>query len=415
VKEVGRVITSPEVREALHAFDSAVVGDALVPWLKRAGQQRGEAPSDPGRFWKMANKAASYVRENAALQIMAANSTVLLEQLTHFPSVLVRLDAGRVASGLWSYATNHAEVAKMIHDASPYMATRESAAMDAAKSSLDRILLDPSVTDTVGDWSREHGRFLMAGIQSVMDHATWSAAFDKAMETMPSDEAVRHADATVRELLGSYAPEDVSRIEAGTPLQRLFTMFYGFFNTKANVLKTELTIAKQVGLPESKSRVAAALLWGFLVPSMLGLGIKHAVAGKGALAQEDDEGSLHALLAFIGESGLEMGARMVPFGGSALMAAEKAFHAGRGDDLLNSPAIKMAQDAITAPGHLARGAAGDGVTGKEITDLFTLLGMATGLPARPIGRALGYAHDVHAGRTQAATGMDYARGLTTGH
>ena len=58
--------------------------------------------------------------------------------------------------------------------------------------------------------------------------------------------------------------------------------------------------------------------------------------------------------------------------------------------------------------------------GKElkrahVRDVFTLLGMATGLPAAALARPLGYMVAAESGKTEPANSIDYIRGLMTGY
>jgi hypothetical protein len=103
---------------------------------------------------------------------MSFNSTVLLEQLTHFPSVFVRVGKGKMLDALWHYATDHKAMTEAVNDRSPFMATRETAALTEARAQIDQILLNPTVFQNVRQFSLAHGRFLMAGVQSIMDHVT---------------------------------------------------------------------------------------------------------------------------------------------------------------------------------------------------------------------------------------------------
>lgn len=415
VRDAARVMIDPQFQEAINALDPTIIHDALVPWLRRAGQQLSEEASQGGKFWSTANKVARAVRNNAALQIMTVNSTVLLEQLTHFPSVFVRVDKGKMANAVFRYATDHKAMTEMINERSPFMATRESAALTEARKQIDRILLDPSVFQEMREFASTHGRFLMAGVQSVMDHVTWQAAYDQALESMTEKEAAREADSTVRELLGSYTPEDISRIEAGTPIQRLFTMFYGFFNTKANVLATEKTIAQQVGLKKGTGRATAAIFWGFMIPALMGSAIKTAMSGKDQFL-EDDEGTAHALLRHFALAQLEMAGRMIPFAGPAVTLVESAFGHGRAGSLLDSPAVKMVGDAFGGTLkdlHDLWGGESE-LSSKMLTDFFTLIGLVSGLPVRPLAKPIGYIHDVRTGNIEPKNKADEIRGLLTG-
>lgn len=415
VRDAARVVMDPQFQEAINALDPTILHDALVPWLLRAGSQRSEAAGGSGHFSGFANRVARTVRNNAALQIMSFNSVVLLEQLTHFPSVFVRVGKGKMVDALWHYATDHKAMTQAVNDRSPFMATRETAALTEARAQIDQILLNPTVFQNVRQFSLAHGRFLMAGVQSIMDHVTWQAVYDQSIgKGMTEPESAREADAQVRELLGSYNPEDISKIEAGAPISRLFTMFYGFFNTKANVLATEGTIAQQVGFHKGAGRATGALFWGFMVPALLGSVIKTAMSGQDF--QDDDEGTGHALLKHFGLSQLEMLGRMVPFAGNLVGIGEAAFGHGRQGEIINSPALKMLEDAFGGTlKDLHDLTGGEEVSSKMITDFFTLLGMLSGLPLRPLAKPIGYLRDVKAGNIEPASPSDFGRGLLVGH
>lgn len=396
VSEVGRLILHPEFRAQLDAIDPAAVSDLLVPFLYRAASQRMFNPLE-GKAGRAMDTVAREIRNRGAMQIIALNGTVLAEQFTHFPSVLVHpdVDATKLLGALWQLSRSPKKMTADIHEASPFMATRESAGLVEAHADINRVLLDESPLRRGVDWVQEHSRVLMTAIQQGMDNATWQAVYDKVAEEPGATHAsaVERADSAVRQALGSYRPQDRAAIEGGNQIVGLLNQFYGFFNTKLNMLGTEAMLASRLGLQRKFSRGFAIYALGFMVPAILGEGIKNAMRGKGVLDQaETDDDTVSAFWRFWGTSQLNMGARMIPFGGAAVKTATLAFGAGKPTSILNAPAITMVENALHAPGETYRALTLPNATqaqkAKATTDFFTLIGLLSNLPMRPVGQAV---------------------------
>lgn len=402
VHEVARLVLHPAFREAMNAIDPAAVSDLLQPYLQRAASQTMFTRMQ-GQAGRATDAIAREIRNRGAMQIIALNGTVLAEQFTHFPSVLAHadVDAGAIFSGLWRLSREPRALMAEIHEASPYMATRESAGVVEARQTIDRILLDPNPAQRGAAWVADHANVLMRGIQSGMDAVTWHAVYSKvaAESGMTHAKAVLRADSAVRQSLGSYRPQDRSAIEGGSQMVSLLNQFYGFFNTKLNMLGTEAMLTSRMGLKRQFSRGFAVYALGFMVPAILGEGIKNAAKGQPITgAAEGDDDAIEAFVRFWGMSQLKMGARMIPFGGAAVEVGAEAFAAGKGRNLLNAPSVTMVENAIKAPGEAYRAltdtnARTPAQNAKAITDFFTLLGLLTNLPMRPVGQAVNALHD----------------------
>lgn len=398
VHAVARLVLHPTFRAGADAVDPATVSDLLKPFLDRAASQRMFLPME-GKAGRAADTIARAIRTRGVMQIVALNATVMVEQLTHFVSVVAHpdVDAGKVMSGLWRLTREPRTMAEDIHALSPYMATRESAGLVEAHAAIDRILLDPNPAQRAGRWVSDHASVLMRGIQAGMDMATWQAVFDKMAEdpSMSQEHAAARADAAVRQALGSYRPQDRAAIEGGNQVLGLLNLLYGFYGTKVNMLGTEAVLASRMGLSRKYSRAFALYTIGFMLPAVLGKGIKVAM-GKQPF-QEHDEDDAHALLRFWWDSQEEMAVRMVPFGGAAADAVVRSFGKGRQSELLNSPAVTMVENALHAPGEEYKALSDPRAThaqkAKAVTDFFTLLGMLTGTPLRPVGQAINVAND----------------------
>lgn len=400
VSDVARLVLHPGFRGEMDAIDPAAVSDLLVPFLYRAASQRMFNPME-GKAGRAMDTVAREIRNRGAMQIIALNATVLAEQFTHFPSVLVHpdIDGGRLLSSLWQLSRSPKEMAAAIHEASPFMATRESAGLVEAQQQINNVLLEESPLRQGVDWVQNHSRLLMQTIQQGMDNATWQAVYDKVASEPGSshDEAVARADSAVRQSLGSYRPQDRAAIEGGNQVVGLLNQFYGFFNTKLNMLGTEAVLASRLGLQRRYSRAFAIYAFGFMVPALLGEGIKNAMRGKGVLDEQKNDDTAWALFRFWGDSQLQMGARMIPFGGAAVRVATTAFGKGRETSILNAPAIATVENALRAPGEATRVLTEPRPTraqkAKATTDIFTLLGLLSNLPMRPVGQVVNTLND----------------------
>ncbi|HLX21683.1 MAG TPA: hypothetical protein VKR23_16170 [Gaiellaceae bacterium] len=405
VHEVARLVLHPAFRTPMDAVDPAVVSDLLRPYLERAASQQMFRRMD-GKAGRLADTVAREVRTRGAMQIIALNGTVLAEQFTHFPSVAIHpdVDGTKMIAALWRLSREPRAMAEEIHEASPYMATRESAGLDKAHEDIDHILVDPNPLQRGAAWVQAHTSVLMRGIQSAMDNVTWSAVYDKvaAEDGMTHDQAVARADSAVRQALGTYRPQDRSALEGGPQTLALLNQFYGFFNTKLNMLGTEAVLASRMGLRRGFARAFGIYAMGFMIPAMLGEGIKNAmhagsVAPGKVIGQGDDDEAASAFLRFWGESQLKMGARMIPFGGALVETAAYAFGKGQARSVLNAPAVDAVVNAVHLPGELYHSLTDANRThaqnAKTIIDLFTLLGMASNLPLRPVGQGINVARD----------------------
>lgn len=402
VHDVARLVLHPTFRAGMDPVDPAVVTDLLKPYLQRAASQTMYTRME-GKGGQAADAIAREIRTRGAMQIIALSGTVIAEQLTHLPAVLVHpdIDATRLLGAMWQLSRGPKTMIADIHDASAYMATRSETGLSDAHAAIDRILLDQNPAALAAGWVRDHTTVIMRGIQTAMDAATWQSVYDKvaAEPDTTHDQAVLRADSAVRQSLGSYRPQDRSAIEGGNQVGALLNQFYGFFNAKANMLGTEAVLASRMGLQRKFSRGFAAYTLGLMVPAMLGEGIKNVIAGQSPIGKsEDGDDEAMTFLRFWGLSQLKMGARMVPFGGAAMETAIQAFNKGKPIDLLSAPSIAMVENVLHAPGEAYKAltdtnARTHAQNAKAITDFFTMLGVMSNLPMRPIGTAVNVAHD----------------------
>lgn len=414
VKDVGRIVLNREFRAALDAFDPTVGGDMLVPWLQRAAQQTVSTPSK-GWGGRAADTFFRELRTRTGLQVMTANVTNALQQFTGFSIAAVKVRPKYLRNALWTYTRRPKQLAADVTELSTFMRTRVTAQAMEIQTAIDDLLLNPSKYEQARAFAQRHGYFLQQGTQNVVDLVVWSGAYDQATTDGATQvDAVRQADAAVRLTQGSFAAEDVSRFETGTPFVRAFTMFYSYFNMQANLLGSEFTtVMRDLGLKKGAGRLLYMYVFGFMIPAVLAETVVRAMAGEGW--DDDDDGYLDDLLGLFFGSQMRTATAFFPLVGPAVLSGVNAFNDKWYDDRIStSPAVSMLESAVRAPYSVYKAITDDGSQKRATRDLLTFLGLATGLPLTPIARPVGYLMDVDEGNAEPDGALDMVRGLVTG-
>ena len=415
VRDVTRLLKGRAFSAKLQAFDPVAQTDLLLPWLQRAAKQIVETPSR-GAGGKLADRFFSTLRSRTGMQLMFANVSNTLQQVTGFSTVMLRVKPANIAAAFWRYVRAPGETAEAVASLSPYMATRTSAQMFEVRQTIEQLLLNPSKYDKLRDFATRHGYFLQTHAQNLVDTVGWAAAYDQAVARGDTErEAIRFADSVIRETQGTLSPEDVSRFETGTPFVRLFTQFYSFFNMNANLLGTEFQqVARGVGVKKGAGRLLYVYTLGFLVPALAADLI--ATAFRGGFDDEDEDGYLDELLQwfFLGQAKFAVAG--VPIVGQAANATIGSFTGVPYDDKVSvSPAVSAIDSSVRVPAEVYQSIVeGESFNRRDVRDTLTFLGLMTGLPLGWVGRPIGYGVGVAQGDIEPTSTADAARGFLTG-
>lgn len=415
VRDVSRLLKGRAFSAKLQAFDPVAQTDLLLPWLQRAAKQIVETPTK-GAGGKLVDKAFSTIRSRMGMQLMFANVSNTLQQVTGFATMALRVKRSYLRAALWRYIRAPGATAEAVSGLSKYMATRTSGQMFEVRQTIEQLLLNPSKYDELRDFATRHGYFLQSAAQNFVDTVGWSAAYDQAVARGDTDaEAVRFADSVIRETQGSLAPEDVSRVETGIAFIRMFTQFYSYFNMTANLLGTEFqVVARGIGVKKGMGRLLYVYTMGVLIPALGAETI--ATIFRGGFDDDEDDGYLDELLQWFFGSQLKFGAAMVPVVGQATNAAYGALLTKQpyDDKVSVSPAIGAVDTSISAVTQPIKALGGESYDRNDVRDLFTFLGLMTGLPLGWAGRPAGYATGVAQGDIEPTSLADATRGLLTG-
>jgi len=416
VRDVMRILKNRDFSAKLQAFDPTAQTDLLLPWLNRAAKQIVETPSK-GRAGKWADRAFSYIRSNVGMQLMFANAVNTLQQLTGFSGVMLRVKASHVNGALWRYTRDPAGVTETATKKSVFLRNRSDTNLFEARQAITQLVkLNPNGLDKVRDFSSRHAYFAQSALQNVMDVVAWSASYDQAVTGGETDlEAIRFADSVIRETQGSMAPEDISRLETGTPFVRVFTQFYGYFNMMANLAGTEVQqVARGVGLRKGAGRLFYVYVMTLLIPAVIGDAIAQGL--RGGWEDEEDDGILNDLIPWFFGSQAKFALATVPGVGQLANATMGAFTKQPYDDRVSmSASVSVVEGTLGVPAAIYETVVeGETFNRNDVRDVFNLLGIISGTPANVLGKPVGYGVGVAQGDIEPTGPLDAARGFFTG-
>lgn len=416
VQDVARLLRSNGFRGAMEKVDVTAIPDMLLPWLQRAASQVIDTPPN-SKFNAASGRFFKWARSTAGMTIMFANVVNTLQQLTGFSVAMLRANPVSLAKALMRVNMSPRETNTFITGSSAFMKNRNATQVMDIQSEIKKIVLDPNLAQQGAAFVRQHAYFMQAAVQNYVDNVVWLAAYHDATEQADHGEAARIADAAVRETQGSFSPEDVASIEAGTPFYRMFVMFAGYFNMLANTLTTDFkNTVRQSGLRHGYGRLLYTYLFGFAIPAWMAEGIVQAFQPAGDDGDEDENYVVDAAEALFMPQ-VRTALAMVPGVGMAATHALNRFDDKWYNDRLTvSPALSVGEKAFGGAHAVLSGELFDEDVKKgEVKDFMTLMAVLSGLP--PVAAAakpVGYMIDVEQGNAEPSGPVDFARGVVTG-
>lgn len=412
IKEVGKLLLDKKLLAAIGKVDPKIVGDALIPWLQRTAAQRLVTKGATG----LSDKIFSGIRRNSSLQFMAMNVANWFQNTTGLFPVLTRVDSSYVMGSFKDYLLNPKDFKESIIEKSDYMKTRTSETARELAKHYSEVVLETTQYEKVKDAATDFAFFGEKVSNAIIESVAWNAAYRSYITKGESDiEAVKFADATVRQALVDNSAVGSSFFQSGTPFQRLFTMFSGYFFNTGNLALSEWQVAKQLGLTTKAggSRAAWAYLMIIMAPAVVSALIMRAFAGKG-LDGDDDGEYFDDIMDILFYSQLRFATAMVP-GGTIANTAMAQFNDKAYDDRINlSPAVSTVEQSLHSLSSVPKAIGGNGDPARAIKDSLTALGLASGLPLGVLNKPISYIDKVEKGKVKPTGPVDYTRGLVTG-
>lgn len=386
----------------LNAVDPAAIKSMLMPWLEDVATNRVTKPSSMPAL----DKFFGFLRRSTGLNFMFGSVRNAAQQFTGITNVLIYVKPRFVKAALMRYYTELGTT-KWVKDRSKAMKVRLDNNVGQIQEDIN-LLLDPSWMGKLGRWTNKYGYFAQRFVQEQVDVVAWLAAYQQELDRAGADEtdaaavqrAISEADAVVRLTQGSVTPADTAAYERSSAFARLFTQFSSYFNAVLN----QITSA-----PEG-SRARAALL-GLALPALGSAVIAAAASGGDEFDDKDGDGYSDEVIAWLFATQARAAAGVVP-GFGPLLAQAASGDRRAADRLQPAPAWSAVQALARSVSNLTSGDLN--LHGRQISDLFTVFAVATGIPLGGAGRSLGYYADVEQGRVVPRDTFDYLRGVASG-
>lgn len=422
--EMLRLLKDRRLRERIHAYDPALIEGMLEPWLKRLVSQRVDE-SSTGRYGQSIDRVLRVMRSRGSMIPMVGNISNTVQQFTGILTSMVWLKAHAqpgdqtspsryLRSALWRYIWDAKRISAQQDEDSVLLRTAGSGQVAEMLRTMDDVLLNPSTFDKLSEFTKVHGYFMQVATQNIVSRVTWAAAYEQAMERpglAPAD-AVRIADAAVRETQGTGRPEDISSFEVQRPFVRLFTPFYSWANMMANLNGyQQATIWRDMGLKKGAGRALYTWFFGYYALALVSDAIRQSIGGWD---DDDDDSHLDELMAFFFAAPFRLTMQMIP-GGLDEAAFNYYFTQSIWDDRVStSPAIQAYESAVKAPFEVYEAITDDTPARQAVRDTLTLLQLVTGAPTGALIRPAGYLTDVIQGEEAPESATEFARGVTSG-
>ena len=306
VIDANRIVKNEQVDKAIRS----TYGADVVQQFKSAIRDiaAGDAPN-----MDALSKVLTPLRTGAAVAGLGFNLMNAMLQPLGLTQSMVRIGPKYVAQGIAEWAKSPVGLVRQVHEKSEFMRNRGR----TQQRELNEI---QSVVQGKSEVRQKIDALMfmpMQSLQLVADMPTWWGAYQKALTEAPvdldaevaEDRAVKLADQAVLDAQAGGQVKDLALIQRGGPMQKLFTVFYGYFSAAYN-LGVERAKATNYRSPLEVMHLAGDFLLLYSVPAVLASLLKSVLTPGGG----DDEKELARKL--IGEQisylmGLMVGVREI--------------------------------------------------------------------------------------------------------
>jgi len=286
VLDVAKIIRNRKVMAAIEAYGGSETYRELMPWLQDVANETQTPQSSVQRM-------ASWARSSATIMQMGYKLTTIVMVPAGITQSVTEIGWGWTACGyghvLKALAGGWQGIQAMWQEV-----TARSAFMAGRIESFDRDVRDFSKRINAGPVAGWIDRirntaFLPMGYYQLatVDLPTWWGAFEKGLRENQGDEAkaAAYADSVVRLTQASGATKDLARVQRGSDIHRMLTMFYSYFNTLYNLGAKHIKALREDHTPAGIWRAANAALLLWFLPSVA----SELMAGRGPDDGDDED------------------------------------------------------------------------------------------------------------------------------
>ena len=228
------------------------------------------------------DQSLGHLRNGVAIVGMGWSLWTGLMQPLGLTQSMVKIGPQWVAKGMAKWGGDIFKLqntAKMIYDKSDFMQTRyltQNREINDIRNRIKRQGKFPIAKETYGVVEDSYFQLIIQ-FQKLVDIPTWIGQYEKSL-AMGQDEAtaIALADQAVLDSQSGGALKDLSRIQRGSPLLKIWTVFYSYFNTTFNLMRISVG-RTNFRDPVSIGRLAVDVFLTLLAPAIITTLMREAV------------------------------------------------------------------------------------------------------------------------------------------
>jgi hypothetical protein len=211
----------------------AQIRDHYGPEVKRQFEKwRDDIVVGTRRLDHSLERWAGFARQGISAAGLTFNVLSAAMQPLGLTQSIVRVGAAPMGRALAKYIGSPIDATREANAKSDWMANRSRTRFRELNELRNAVSGQTRPRELMG----RYGYWMMLRAQQMVDVPTWHGAYEKALAAGESDSTAVHlADQAVKDAQGGGEEVDQAGIERGGPLVKLFTTFYSFMNTAANL------------------------------------------------------------------------------------------------------------------------------------------------------------------------------------
>lgn len=275
--DANRLLRHPKVSSAMLNY----YGPEIMQQFRKGIEDVAAGATPAQNVWE---QGVNHVRMGATVAGLGWNLKTALLQPFGLTQSIVRVGAPWILKGATQFFGSPIDTSRAVYEKSRFMRERSNTMQREISEIRNRIRGGTKG----GEFINASFFFMITRTQLAIDLPTWQGAYEKAIaEGNEESLAVSLADQAVRDAQGGGQIGDLSAIQRGGPLQKLFTNFYSFFNTTFN-LTAESWARTDFRKPGDVMALALDYLLLYSLPAAMGYFLEMAFAGE----DDDDDRSL---------------------------------------------------------------------------------------------------------------------------
>lgn len=375
VIDMNRLMRSTAIDEAMREHYGPNVKRELTKW-------RDDIVAGSKRLDHGIENAAGWARKFVSSAALTYNVMSAMLQPLGITQSFTRVGTRWVGQGVAEYLAGPVEATKRVREQSEFMRNRSRTMWRDINELRNRVDGQTTGRELMG----RYGYFLTMQMQMTVDVPTWIGAHNKALAAgMDEATAVALADQAVKDSQGGGEEVDQAGITRGGPMIKLFTAFYDFMNTQANVLYLKGSTAKSRGDAFMHFAMVA------VATPILAAALKDALTPGESGDWDDWEKALKKMLS----EGLNNLIGLVAFGREFAIVAKKLTGEAKGQSYTGPTGLRVIGDAVKLADQAHQGEFDDAFRKAAIN----AAGDLSGIPAVQVNRTITGAKAMNEGKT----------------